>query len=400
MGLLVQKFGGTSMGSPARIHHVADIIIRTLQEGHQVIVVVSAMGHETDRLVDLAGAFEGRCDSREYAALLSSGEQVSAALLAMCLTQKGYKACSMTGWQVGILTDSHHEKASIEHIDEAPLQKRLSAGYIPIVTGFQGIDEHGDITLLGRGGSDTTAVALAARFSAQECQIYTDVDGVYTADPHIEPKARLLKTITTEEMLELSGLGNKVLQVRSVELAHKYHVPLRVLSSFKESDNAGTHIVQTLKTVREKPLISGITYCRQEAIISLDHVALNHMAMTKILAIMNTHAIDVDIVIQHHTLTLALSGQHYEQAMVQLDAFKPQGDNTLSRLSLVGIGLRHHGQILQNMLQTLALEAINVVLVATSEINISIMIQEKHLEKGLCALHAALRLDELPQEEV
>lgn len=418
MSLLIQKFGGTSLQSIERIERAADTIIRTRNAGHEVVVVVSAMGHETDRLINLAKSLALEPNTREYAALISTGEQVSAALLSLCLEKKGYKARSFTGGQAGILTDSQYEKARIIHIDENPLRQALSEGYIAVVTGFQGVDKNRHITTLGRGGSDTTAVALAACLTADECQIFTDVDGVYTADPRVEPKARLLETITAEEMLELSSLGSKVLQVRSVEFADKYNVPLRVLSSF--NPGKGTRIVSdhSIKTNSvndenlENPIISGITYNRHEAKITLANVPDSPGVAARILKEISLQAIEVDMIVQNGVendrtdFTFTVNREDYLKTMSILDktintlssAIRITGDDSIGKLSLVGVGMRNHAGVAQKMFQALAAENINILLISTSEIKISVVIAEKNIEAGVRALHAAFRLDEPPQE--
>lgn len=413
MSLFVQKFGGTSVGTLARIEHVAETIIHAIDAGHQIVVVVSAMGHETDRLITLANNMALQPHSREYAALISTGEQVSAALLSICLEKKGYHARSFTGTQAGILTDSQYEKARIMHIDPAPLRQALSEGYIPVVAGFQGADERGHITTLGRGGSDTTAVALAACLSADECQIFTDVDGVYTADPRVEPKARLLETITAEEMLELASLGSKVLQVRSVEFADKYRVPLRVLSSFKAS--VGTLITSDIENHHlENPIISGITYNRKEAKLTLSNIPDTPGTAAHILAEISQQSIEVDMIVQSQgekaraDFSFTVNREDYQKTMALLTQSLPQlspailltGDDSIAKLSLVGVGMRNHAGVAQKMFQALAQENINMQLISTSEIKISVVIAEKHIETGVRALHAAFRLDEAPREEV
>ncbi len=441
MSLFVQKFGGTSLGTAERISFAADTIIRTRQAGHQVVVVVSAMGHETDRLIELANniacAEENTPSSttsqdndaesspikaiqpsmREYATLVSTGEQVSAALLSLCLVKKGYHARSFTGAQAGILTDSQYEKARIVHIDEGPLRQALADNCIPVVTGFQGVNYNGDITTLGRGGSDTTAVALAACLSADECQIFTDVDGVYTADPRIEPNARLLETMSAEEMLELSSLGSKVLQVRSVEFAEKYHVPLRVLSSIKPS--LGTKICSGSQqdieqTNLESPIISGITYSRQEAKLTLVNVPDHPGTVAQLLSEVSQEEIEIDMIVQHTReagtadFTFTVHRDNYLKAMTVLDktvanfssSIQLIGNDRMAKLSLVGVGMRNHASVAQKMFQALATEKIHISLISTSEIKISVIIDEGHIEAGIRAIHAAFRLDVSPKERL
>lgn len=417
MSLLVQKFGGTSLETVERIERAADTIIRTLQAGHQVVVVVSAMGDETDKLVELSQNITSQPSQREYAALLSTGEQVSAALLSLCLETKGFRARSFTGGQAGILTDSQYEKARIVHIDDTAIRQTLLDGCIPVVTGFQGINYEGHITTLGRGGSDTTAVALAACLSADECQIFTDVDGVYTADPRIEPSARLLDSMTAEEMLELSSLGSKVLQVRSVEFAKKYNVPLRVLSSFTQ--NPGTKIRTDHPDEKQKhlenPLISGITYSQQEAKLTLTNIPDSPETTAYLLGKISDENIEVDMIVQNTRepreqekadITFTIHRDDYVKTMAILDktitsyngSVQLTGDDRIAKLSLVGVGMRSHASVAQKMLQALAAEKINISLISTSEIKISVIIDEKHIETGVRALHAAFRLDVSPKE--
>lgn len=442
MSLFIQKFGGTSLGTVERINQAADTIIRTRQAGHQVIVVVSAMGHETDRLIELANNIASselndnqktfeindaedastqhiraiQPSMREYAALVSTGEQISAALLSLCLEKKGHRARSFTGSQAGILTDSQYEKARIVHIDEAPLRQALADNCIPVVTGFQGVNYGGEITTLGRGGSDTTAVALAASLSADECQIFTDVDGVYTTDPRIEPKARLLEEMTAEEMLELSSLGSKVLQVRSVEFAEKYHVPLRVLSSF--NPNPGTKICRNpqelSQTNLESPIISGITYSRQEAKLMLVNVPDTPGTAAHLLAKVSQEEIEVDMIVHHSRengkadFTFTVHRDDYVKAMEVLDQtmetfssdIQLTGNNRIAKLSLVGVGMRNHAGVAQKMFEALAAEKIHISLISTSEIKISVIIDEEYIESGIRAIHAAFRLDVSPKERL
>lgn len=414
MSLFVQKFGGSSLSTLGHIERVTDTVISAYNAGHQVVVVVSAMGKETDRLIQLAKTLALEPNTREYSALIATGEQVSAALFSICLENKGYKARSFTGGQAGILTDSQYEKARIIHLDEHPIRQALSENYIAVVAGFQGVDKKGNITTLGRGGSDTTAVALAACLSADECQIFTDVDGVYTADPRVEPKARLLETITAEEMLELSSLGSKVLQVRAVEFADKYHVPLRVLSSF--TPGPGTKITSGLEQQHEKnlenPLISGITYNRQEAKLTLSNIPDNPGAAAHILDQISQHAIEVDMIVQNGSeksqtdFTFTVHRDDYARTMALLKkaagSLSPEiqlsGNDRIAKLSLVGVGMRNHAGVAQKMFQALALEHINILLISTSEIKISVVIPEEKIETGVRALHTAFRLDEPPKE--
>jgi len=420
MSLLIQKFGGTSLGTLERIEKASEIIIRSRQAGHDVVVVASAMAGETDKLVNLArkagSSIPCADEFREYAMLVATGEQVSIALLSLFLNRKGCKACSMTGMQAGILTDSQYEKARIMQIDERAIRQALASGYVPVVAGFQGVDQNGDITTLGRGGSDTTAVALAAALSADECQIFTDVDGVYTADPRIEPKARLLEKINVEEMLELSSLGSKVLQVRAVEFAGKYHVPLRVLSSFTGSK--GTRITDKQDENMENPIVAGITYNRQEAKLTLLGIPDRSGVASHILKGISDQGIEVDMIIQNASqngrtdFTFTIHRDDYTRGLALLDKAASElmqlhgienirilGDNTIAKLSLVGVGMRNHAGIACEMFKALAAENINVQLVSTSEIKISVVIEESQIDKGVKVLHAAFKLDKLPKEE-
>jgi aspartate kinase len=402
MALYVQKFGGTSMGNLQRIAQVAEIIIKTKKQGHAVVVTVSAMSGETDRLINLAKEIQAEPTPREYAMLVSTGEQASMALLAMALEARGYKARSHTGWQAVINTDSSYKKARILEVNPERVQSDLAAGVIPIVAGFQGVDEHGEITTLGRGGSDTTAVALAASLKADECQIYTDVDGVYTADPRIVPQARRMSTITFEEMLELASLGAKVLQIRAVEFAGKYNVPLRVLSTFEPGP--GTLITYEEATM-EKAIISGVAYNRNEAKLTVHGVPDIPGVAFQILGPISEAGVDVDMIIQNVSahgktdFTFTVHRDDYEQAMAilqrvakELGASSISHDNKIAKLSLVGVGMRSHAGIASTMFKCLAAEGINIQLISTSEIKVSVVVDEKYLELGVRALHAAFGL--------
>lgn len=409
MALLVQKYGGTSVGSLDRIRHVAEKIIETRQMGHEVVVVVSAMSGETNRLVGLVESLAENPDPREYSVVVSTGEMVSMALLAMCLSAQGFPARSYTGAQAQIFTENKCVKARIERIEPHPLKQALQEGIIPIVAGFQGVDSYGNITTLGRGGSDTTAVALAASLSADECQIYTDVDGVYTADPRIVPEARQLTHITFEEMLELASLGAKVLQKRSVELIGKYKVPLRVLSSFH--DGPGTLITYE-EVAMERPLVSGIAFNRSEAKLSIVGVPDQAGIAAKILGPIGENNIDVDMIVQNKInndltdLSFTVAREDYQKAVAILEQVSKTlgakgitSDSKIAKISLVGVGMRSHSGVAQKMFEILGDAGINIQLIATSEIKISVIVDEKYLELGVRALHAAFGLDKEPNEE-
>lgn len=409
MAVLVQKFGGTSMGSLERIAHAADIIMKTKAQGYDVVVVVSAMAGETDRLINLAKTIAPEPDDREYSMLVSTGEQVAMALLAMTLIERGIAAESFTGWQAGIKTDNMYRKARIENIDSTLIKQALAANKVPIVAGFQGLSDDQRITTLGRGGSDTSAVALAASLGAKECQIYTDVDGVYTTDPRVEPEARRLSRITFEEMLEMSSLGAKVLQLRAVEFAGKYNVPLRVLSSFKEGE--GTLITYEGSTM-EHVVVSGIAFNRTEAKISLLGVPNEPGIAAKIVSMVSTHGIDIDMIIQNmgeegktdftftvHRDEYARTIELLSEVARELNATGIAGDVKIAKLSLVGVGMRSHAGIASKMFSCLAAEGINIQLISTSEIKISVIIDEKYLELGVRALHNAFNLAQQVVEE-
>ncbi|MDE1887133.1 MAG: aspartate kinase [Gammaproteobacteria bacterium] len=409
MALIVQKYGGTSVADCARIEHVADKVCAARRTGHDLVVVVSAMAGETDRLLGLGKNLAPRPSAREMDVLLATGEQVTIALAAIAIGQRGFKARSFTGAQVKILTDNAHGKARIEAIDEQQLRAALAADCIPVVAGFQGVDDAGDITTLGRGGSDTTAVALAAALKADECQIYTDVDGVYTTDPRMVPEARRLERITFEEMLELASLGSKVLQIRAVEFAGKYNVPLRVLSTFKEG--AGTLITYEDTTV-EAPIVSGIAFNRDEAEITLLGVPDEPGTAARILGPVSEANIVVDMIVQNVArdgrldFTFTLHRNDCAQAMEILEAHRARigagsvvGNERVVKISLVGVGMRSHSGVATRMFQTLAREGIGIRLVATSEIKISVVVDEKHLEAGVRALHEAFKLHAAPQQD-
>jgi aspartate kinase len=409
MSLLVAKFGGTSMGGLERIQNVADIISRLRDAGHQVVVVVSAMGGETDRLLDLARTLHHDPTPREYAALVSTGEQVSMALLAICLQVRGHMAKSFTGSQAQIRTDSHHKKARIQAVEPKRILKALDEGCIPVVAGFQGTSEEGDITTLGRGGSDTSAVAIAAAIEADECQIYTDVDGVYTADPRVVPDARRMEKITFEEMLELASLGAKVLQIRAVEFAGKYNVPLRVLSSFEEGE--GTLITYE-ESEMESPVVSGVAYNRNEAKLTIRGVPDRPGIAFHILGPISEAGIEIDMIIQNigedgqTDFTFTVLRDDYAKAAAilnkvatELGAQDVEGNTKIAKLSLVGVGMRSHAGIASKMFKVLAEEGINIQLIATSEIKVSVVIDEKYIELGARALHSAFELSNQATEE-
>lgn len=406
MTLIVQKYGGTSVGSTERIKNVARRIAKFQCRGQQVVVVVSAMSGETNRLIALAREFQAHPEPRELDVMVSTGEQVSVALLSMALMDLGIKAKSYTGPQVRILTDSAHTKARILKIDEDKIRADLDAGYVVAVAGFQGVDEAGSITTLGRGGSDTTAVALAAALGADECQIYTDVDGVYTTDPRIVPEARKLSTITFEEMLEMASLGSKVLQIRSVEFAGKYKVKLRVLSSFEE-EGEGTLITFEEENM-ERAIISGIAFNRDEAKITVLGVPDRPGIAYQILGPVADANIDVDMIIQnvgHDGMTdfsFTINRSEFARTM---DILKNQvqphigargviGGDRIAKVSVVGVGMRSHVGIASTMFRALAEEGINIQMISTSEIKISVVVDEKYMELAVRVLHKIFELDQ------
>ncbi len=404
MALYVYKFGGTSVGSAERIKAVAEKVKQARDLGDQIVVVVSAMSGETNRLVALAKEMQPQPNEREMDVLLSTGEQVTVSLLSMALHALGCDACSYTGSQVKILTDSSHTKARILEIDDARIRAHLNEGKVVVVAGFQGVDEHGNITTLGRGGSDTTAVALAAALKADECHIYTDVDGVYTTDPRVEPKARRLDKITFEEMLEMASLGSKVLQIRSVEFAGKYNVALRVLSSFKEGK--GTLITYEESQV-ESALISGIAFNRDEAKLTITGVPDLPGVAFKILGPIADANIEIDMIIQNIAddattdFTFTVHRNDYQRAKaelekvcVELGARKVIGDDSIVKISIVGVGMRSHAGIASTMFKALAEEGINIQMISTSEIKISVVVDEKYLELAVRTLHTAFKLDQ------
>ncbi|MFD2191206.1 aspartate kinase [Pistricoccus aurantiacus] len=409
MALFVQKFGGTSVGSVERIKAVAEKVKRDRDNGHQVVVVVSAMSGETNRLIDLASQINDEPTPREMDMLVSTGEQVTISLLAMALHKLKVPATSYTGAQVGIRTDSAHTKARIQGIETEDIRADLNEGQVVVVAGFQGVDEEGNITTLGRGGSDTTGVALAAALGADECQIYTDVDGVYTTDPRVCSKARRLETITVEEMLELASLGSKVLQIRAVEFAGKYNVPLRVLSSFEEGP--GTLIIADTNNDEdsmEEPLIAGIAFTANEAKLTLLNTPDVPGVASRILTPIAEANIEVDMIVQNvapagnytdFTFTVAKGDYKQtlnilkEQVLPDLGEGEVRGDDNIAKVSLVGVGMRSHAGVASKMFQVLAKENINIRMVSTSEIKISVVIDEKHMELAVRALHTAFGLD-------
>jgi len=403
MSLIVQKYGGTSVGSVERINAVAARIKTWRDRGDRVVVVVSAMSGETDRLIKLAEQIQRRPNPREMDVLLSTGEQVTIALLSMALANLGCPAKSYTGGQVCIRTDSVYNKARIREIDGVRVEADLDAGNVIVVAGFQGVDDQGNITTLGRGGSDTSAVAMAAALDADECQIYTDVDGVYTTDPRIEPQARKLDRITFDEMLEMASLGSKVLQIRSVEFAGKYKVPLRVLSSFEPGE--GTLISFEEKAV-EDAVVSGIPCSRHEAKITVLGVPDQPGIAHKILGPISEANIEVDMIVQNITadeattdFTFTVNRNDYERALELLDttvqplaAGKVVSNNRIAKISLVGVGMRSHAGVANKMFATLAREGINIRMISTSEIKISVIVDERYMELGVRALHQAFEL--------
>ncbi len=412
MALIVQKYGGTSMGSPERIRNVARRVARWRAQGHSLVVVVSAMSGETNRLIALAKEVSPQPDGRELDAMVSTGEQVTIALLAMALKDMGVPAKSYTGGQVPVLTDSTFTKARILHIEDSRIRRDLDAGTVIIVAGFQGVDDEGNITTLGRGGSDTSGVALAAALKADECQIYTDVDGVYTTDPRIVPEARKLDSITFEEMLELASLGSKVLQIRSVEFAGKYKVRLRVLSSFEEEgkETLGTLITFEDDIKMEQPIISGIAFNRDEAKLTVLGVPDRPGIAYQILGPIADANIDVDMIIQNvghdgtTDFSFTVNRSEYARAKKMLEEeIRPhigaraiEGDNHICKVSAVGVGMRSHPGVASTMFRTLAEEGINLQMISTSEIKISVVVDEKYLELAVRVLHKAFGLEQAP----
>jgi aspartate kinase len=405
MALIVQKYGGTSVGSPERIQAVTDRIVAARAAGDDLVVVVSAMSGETDRLLALAKGLDPRAAGREVDVLLATGEQVTIALLAIALEARGCKAVSYTGHQVHIRTDSAFNKARILEIEGARVRRDLAEGRVVVVAGFQGVDEHGNITTLGRGGSDTTAVAMAAALHAHECQIYTDVDGVYTSDPRIVPAAHRLDFVTYEEMLEMASLGAKVLQIRSVEFARKYRVRLRVLSSFAADGGGGT-LISSEEEAMEEPLISGVTINSNEAKLTLLGVPDKPGIASRILAPIAAANIEVDMIVQNVSsegltdFTFTVNRTDYDTAMEKLAVVAQElgareilGDKNIVKLSVVGVGMRSHAGIASRMFTALAREGINIQMISTSEIKISVVTEEKYRELGARVLHTEFGLD-------
>ncbi|MDT0496538.1 aspartate kinase [Algiphilus sp. W345] len=406
MALIVQKYGGTSMGSVERIEHVAGKVASWRDKGHQVVVVVSAMSGETDRLLKLARSIAPRGNPREYDQIISSGEQISTGLLALALEKAGVPARSYTGRQVAIRTDDAHGKARIQSIDTERLLADCKAGVVPVVAGFQGVADTGSVTTLGRGGSDTTGVALAAALGADECQIYTDVDGVYTTDPRVEPRARRLDRITFEEMLEMASLGSKILQIRSVEFAGKYKVPLRVLSTFE--DGPGT-LITLEDSGMEEPLISGIAFNRDEAQITMVGVPDRPGIAAAILGPVGEANIEIDMIVQNVAgdsttdFTFTVHRNDVERAVEivegvarELGAAGVRTAQDIVKVSLVGVGMRSHAGIASQMFKALAAEGINIRMISTSEIKISVVIEDKYLELAVRTLHTSFRLESAP----
>lgn len=410
MALLVQKFGGTSVGTTERIQAVAEKVAHFRREGHDVVVVVSAMSGETNRLIALANDIMEEPTPREMDVLVSTGEQVTIALLSMALQKLGCTARSYTGSQVRIVTDSSHTKARIKQIDEQRMREDLDAGRVVVVAGFQGIDESGNITTLGRGGSDTTAVALAAALKADECQIYTDVDGVYTTDPRVVDSAQRLERITFEEMLEMASLGSKVLQIRAVEFAGKYNVPLRVLSSFQEGE--GTLITFEDDNAMEQPVVSGIAFNRDEAKVTISGVPDTPGSALRILKPVSDANIEVDMIVQNvgednrTSFTFTVHRNDFKRAQEvlrsvadELGARDVGGDSKIAKVSIVGVGMRSHAGVATRMFEALSHEGINIQMISTSEIKISVVIDEKYLELAVRALHSEFELDKPAVEE-
>jgi aspartate kinase len=406
MALIVQKYGGTSVANPDRIRNVARRVARYKAMGHQVVVVVSAMSGETNKLISLAKELMAEPDPRELDMIVSTGEQVTVGMTALALIELGIKAKSYTGAQVKILTDDAYTKARILNIDQVNLKADLDAGYVCVVAGFQGVDAQGNITTLGRGGSDTTGVALAAALGADECQIYTDVDGVYTTDPRVVPEARRLNAITFEEMLELASQGSKVLQIRSVEFAGKYKVKLRVLSSFEEEGD-GTLITFEEEDNMEQPIISGIAFNRDEAKITVLGVPDKPGIAYQILGPIADANIDVDMIIQNTgadgatDFTFTVHKNEMNKALAILNdnvqahigAREISGDDKIAKVSVVGVGMRSHVGIASQMFRTLAEEGINIQMISTSEIKIAVVVDEKYLELAVRVLHKAFELE-------
>mgnify|MGYP000683969302 FL=1 len=405
MALYVQKYGGTSVGSVERIQQVADKVKGFRDQGHDIVVVVSAMSGETNRLISMANEMQDKPSPREMDVLVSTGEQVTIALLCMALSERQCPARSYTGGQVKIQTDSSHTKARIQNIDVDNMRRDLNGGRVVVVAGFQGVDDEGNITTLGRGGSDTTGVALAAALKADECQIYTDVDGVYTTDPRVVDNARRLNEITFEEMLEMASLGSKVLQIRAVEFAGKYNVPLRVLHSFKEGP--GTLITTESENTMEQPVISGIAFNRDEAKLTITGVPDIPGVASKILGPISDSNVEVDMILQNVSaegltdFTFTVHRNDYDQAFEtiktiakSLNAKGAIGSEKIAKVSIVGVGMRSHAGVASRMFESLANENINIQMISTSEIKVSVVIDEKYLELAVRALHSTFEMDQ------
>ena len=401
--LIVKKFGGTSVANAKRIEAVADIVEQTINEGNRVTVVLSAMGNNTDELIKLAKEISPEPDLREYDALVSTGEQVSVALLAMALLKRGIQGKSYTAYQLGIKTNSSHSRARILDVDVNKITKELEEGVVPVITGFQGMNELGDITTLGRGGSDTTGVALAVALNADECQIYTDVDGVFTTDPRVYEKAKLLKNVSFEEMLELSSMGAKVLQLRAVEYASKFNMPIRVLSSFNQGE--GT-LVQEEKNIMERPIVSGISSIDNEAKLTIRGVPDIPGVAAKILGPISDAGIDVDVIVQNvgadnttdFTFTVDKSNLSKAENIMKdtsssLGGGLVEADDDIAKISIVGRGMRANAGVASKMFQALAANEINILMITTSEIKISVVIKKEEMEEAIRALHDAFDLD-------
>ena len=401
--LIVKKFGGTSVADIERIESVADNIELEIQRGNKVTVVLSAMGNSTDELIDMAKEISPDPDLREYDALISTGEQISVALLALALLKRGIKGKSYTAYQLGIKTNSSHSRARILDVEVSKITSELDIGIVPVITGFQGMNENGDITTLGRGGSDTTGVALAVALNADECQIYTDVDGIFTTDPRVCSKARLLKEVSFEEMLELSSSGAKVLQLRSVEYASKFNLPIRVLSSFNEGD--GT-LVQEEKNIMERPIVSGISSIDTEAKLTIRGVPDVPGIAAKILSPISEAGIEVDVIVQNisadnctdFTFTVDKGDAENAKEILQKTSASLGGglvevDHDIAKISVVGRGMRAHAGVASKMFQALAKDEINISMITTSEIKISVVIKESEMKKAVTALHNAFDLD-------
>lgn len=411
MSLFVQKYGGTSVGSIERIEAVADKVASFREQGHDMVVAVSAMSGETNRLIGLAHEIQETPDPREMDVLVSTGEQVTIALLCMALKKRGWDARSYTGGQVRILTDNSHTKARIQSIDEQNIRTDLDAGRVVVVAGFQGVDENGNITTLGRGGSDTTGVALAAALKADECQIYTDVDGVYTTDPRVVDGAKRLEKITFEEMLEMASLGSKVLQIRAVEFAGKYNVPLRVLHSFKEGPGTLITLDEEYSNM-EQPVVSGIAFNRDEAKLTILGVPDIPGVASRILAPIGAANIEVDVIVQNvaadnttdltftvHRNDMAKAQGVLEKVCEEVGARGVTANDKICKVSIVGVGMRSHAGVASKMFDCLAADGINIQMITTSEIKISVIIDERYLELAVRGLHSAFGLDAEAKEE-